>query len=141
MQRSLVGSEDVYKRQISQSTATETGRLRRTSAEIRTWSETGTWRSWSPSGSWRPWSSPRTPGLRIGKTHTCIISKQLPPHILRDGSYFLYATFLLSFTSYLYAIYFKHSQGEGTIFFHLHPGISASPRFSLPPIHTVRKTR
>ena len=65
----------------------------------RTWSETGTWRSWSPSGSWRPWSSPRTPGLRIGKTPTCIISQQLPPHILRDGSYFLYATFLLSFTS------------------------------------------
>ena len=65
----------------------------------RTWSEIGTWRPWPPSGSWRPWSSPRTSGLRIGKTPTCIISQQLPLHILGDGSCFLYATLFLSFTS------------------------------------------
>ena len=33
--------------------------------------------------------------------------------MLRDGSYFLYATLFLSFTFYLYTIYFKHPQGEG----------------------------
>ncbi|WP_278940092.1 hypothetical protein, partial [Parabacteroides johnsonii] len=58
-----------------------------------------------------------------------------------DTPPFLHATFFSTFTFYLYTIYFKQSLGEDTILFHLHPGISVSPRFSLPPIHTDRKAQ